>query len=1810
MHRRAVLLFTIALFSLALTQPAHAITVPIEAPSTPPATTGLQALIANFLNGAMSVIASIESSVGHLADGVSNPNSSVPAQPSTSPPVEKPGVAYTAAAAAAVTPTVTPVPPFAPPKPTPSLIAHAGASKRKTAVNFAEAVVTPPVNVFAIQSALGELAARVQALSTLIAAQQDSSPTAALQMQVAALQSALSSHDYDASYIPLGDGSSNTTDAVSNIGQLSGTNISNPTITGGSISNTSISGTTVSGGTVDATTLNATAASSTSLFSSLANFTTAVATTLNASVANIVGFTATNATTTNLAVTGNLTQTSGTSTLAAVNLPNDNCSSYGNGGKLTTDAFGNVICAADQGGSGSTVAGANTQVQFNDGGSFGANSAFTFDKTNARLTVTNASTSNLSVSGNATLGNATSTSLFSTLSNFTTAMATTLNASVANIVGFSATNATTTNLIASNATSTNLYAASAVIPSLTGTKATFSGATTTNLAVTGITSSLLKTASDGAIVAAIPGTDYVASTAGDWTGTFGTFAPSYYLDARNLTNFTTPFASVIAGTTTDALAEGVTNKYFTNARAQAAISVSGTPLTYSSGVIGVSQANASQPGFLASTDWTNFNGKLASTSLSAAEPLTYNSSTGAIAFDLTHANTWTGTQTFGSIAATNATTSSLYVIGTKSALLKTDANGQVVAAVSGTDYQAPITAGNLTVGSNLSVSGGTGAVIGSGASISLGSNVVTGVTNDTNVTGSVVGNNLTLGWTGLLGVGRGGTGSSTLSGILKGNGTSALVSAIGGTDYEFPLTFSSPLSRIGNTISIPQATGSQNGFLASSDWTNFNGKLASSSLATSAVVAGLVSDHTGSGSLAFATSPTFAGTPVFSGGVINDSVNSTTTIPNGTPYAWTVATSTSANPLIEVDSSGTNGAISLGAANASSTSLSLGATGEPATLVFAASSTIEGGGTGQLITIGANADTVDFGGSGNVGIGTSTPTKPLTIDSTNASGTAIRLSNSATGGHIFDLVSTGPGNTGGAGRFDIFDVTSGLARLSIQNSGNVGIGTTTPGSIFSINGVANWTTATSTIYSAGGINIEGGCFSINGTCITGGGGGPTYTFSYPLINTANTISLGFGTTTANSWSQLQTFSAGASTTNLVISNLGNTGTNCLQINNLGQVSSTGSACGGSGSTPGGSSGQIQFNSASTFGGASNLWWDSSNNRLGVGTSSPYAELSVATPVGASGAVTTLFAIASSTSVGTTTLFSVSNTGSIVSTLGTASSTFTVGYNGLTNPAFEMTSPATSPVNGLDLVTTASGSGVSLSTISSATNEPLTISTKGTGNLTLATPGSGSNVVSLSVNGYSPFTQSYTELSLAPHGKSIGNGNVAPELSLVTSADTGLSASTEIPIVQFNFANATRTHANGNIALQRDFLINAPTDAMTSMANGNFTNIATFGIAGAPLMGNFATSTNSHTLYLGGSVLNASTTNSYGLTVNANTGAANNYTAEFLGGNVGIGTTSPQATLEVWGPDAASTSAFTVANNASTTEFTIYDTGNAVLAGSLTQNSDIRLKTNISDLDGSSSLAEIDALNPVTFNWIDPAKSSVPQFGFIAQQVEQVFPNLVATTAPTALTPDGTLSLNYIDLISPIIAAIQELDKEISSLASTVAGFAESFTTNIVNSQQDNTQKLCVGSTCVTPAQFQAMVAAANQTASVPASPSVSAPATGATGTPPVIEINGDNPAVIQVGTSYTDLGANITDPQADLNLGIQTFVDGVAMNPVQIDTSQAATDTIDYVVTDQSGLAATSTRTVIVEAPVAPPAVVDSTASTTNDTATTTGATQ
>jgi len=65
-----------------------------------------------------------------------------------------------------------------------------------------------------------------------------------------------------------------------------------------------------------------------------------------------------------------------------------------------------------------------------------------------------------------------------------------------------------------------------------------------------------------------------------------------------------------------------------------------------------------------------------------------------------------------------------------------------------------------------------------------------------------------------------------------------------------------------------------------------------------------------------------------------------------------------------------------------------------------------------------------------------------------------------------------------------------------------------------------------------------------------------------------------------------------------------------------------------------------------------------------------------------------------------------------------------------------------------------------------------------------------------------------------------------------------------------------------------------------------------------------------------------------------------------------------------------------------------------------------------------------------------------------------------------------------------------------------------------------------------------------------------------TTTPPTLTINGDNSAIIQIGETYNDLGATITGPEADLNLGITTYLNGTLTSNIVIDTAQVATDTL------------------------------------------------
>tara|TARA_R110000868_G_scaffold75474_3_gene217722 strand:+ start:251 stop:3697 length:3447 start_codon:yes stop_codon:yes gene_type:complete len=75
-----------------------------------------------------------------------------------------------------------------------------------------------------------------------------------------------------------------------------------------------------------------------------------------------------------------------------------------------------------------------------------------------------------------------------------------------------------------------------------------------------------------------------------------------------------------------------------------------------------------------------------------------------------------------------------------------------------------------------------------------------------NTTGTAAGLSATLA------VASGGTGATTLTGVLKGNGTSAFTAATAGTDYQAPITLTTTGSSgaatfVGNTLNIPQYAG-------------------------------------------------------------------------------------------------------------------------------------------------------------------------------------------------------------------------------------------------------------------------------------------------------------------------------------------------------------------------------------------------------------------------------------------------------------------------------------------------------------------------------------------------------------------------------------------------------------------------------------------------------------------------------------------------------------------------------------------------------------------------------------------------------------------------------------------------------------------------------------------------------------------------------------------------------------------------------------------------------------------------------------------
>ena len=138
-----------------------------------------------------------------------------------------------------------------------------------------------------------------------------------------------------------------------------------------------------------------------------------------------------------------------------------------------------------------------------------------------------------------------------------------------------------------------------------------------------------------------------------------------------------------------------------------------------------------------------------------------------------------------------------------------------------------------------------------------------------------------------------------------------------------------------------------------------------------------------------------------------------------------------------------------------------------------------------------------------------------------------------------------------------------------------------------------------------------------------------------------------------------------------------------------------------------------------------------------------------------------------------------------------------------------------------------------------------------------------------------------------------------------------------------------------------------------------------------------------------------------------------------------------------------------------TRYAGYFNGNVYVAGTVTQTSDASKKKNVEELTGALDI--IDQLKPKTYDYIDDADLSLPtekQFGFLAQDLEQVLPSLVKDVETFAAPEEvaegeerlmgdpevtGTIkSVNYMALIPVLVEAIQEQQAEIDALKAELA----------------------------------------------------------------------------------------------------------------------------------------------------------------------------
>lgn len=170
------------------------------------------------------------------------------------------------------------------------------------------------------------------------------------------------------------------------------------------------------------------------------------------------------------------------------------------------------------------------------------------------------------------------------------------------------------------------------------------------------------------------------------------------------------------------------------------------------------------------------------------------------------------------------------------------------------------------------------------------------------------------------------------------------------------------------------------------------------------------------------------------------------------------------------------------------------------------------------------------------------------------------------------------------------------------------------------------------------------------------------------------------------------------------------------------------------------------------------------------------------------------------------------------------------------------------------------------------------------------------------------------------------------------------------------------------------------------------------------------------------------------------------------GHIGIATTTPVSKLDVMGVHLGA-SAGTGGNNDGPSQAIIpagsngtnrandwpggwggglstYDIcGSGTFMSTYVTRSDMRLKKDIQSMN-TGLKSSFMALRPVTYLMKEETPENKGlQYGFIAQEVRELFPSLVTSSED----PNGTIGMNYQGLIAPTIYVVQEQQKEIDAL---------------------------------------------------------------------------------------------------------------------------------------------------------------------------------